>query len=132
MALSDDDNKQAKQLFFEKAQQVNQAELADVIEDGLDKMRTLGGKPPNTLLPFWQDMKLVIQLIRDYASGRYRSVPWRIIAALASAIIYFITPMEAMPDFIPFAGYIDDALVMKLALDLAKEDLNAYRRWQDL
>ncbi len=36
--------------------------------------------------------------------------------AIVSALAYFISPVDAIPDFIPFAGYTDDAGVMATLL----------------
>ena len=43
-------------------------------------------------------------------------VPWPRKAALAATIAYLATPFDLVPDFIPLAGQIDDALIVALAL----------------
>lgn len=43
-------------------------------------------------------------------------VPWPRKAALAATIAYLATPFDLVPDFIPVAGQIDDALIVALAL----------------
>ena len=37
--------------------------------------------------------------------------------ALAAAAVYLLSPVDLIPDFIPFVGYLDDALVAALVLD---------------
>ncbi len=38
--------------------------------------------------------------------------------------------MDAIPDFLPQTGAIDDALVMAVATNLAAEGLERYRTWK--
>jgi uncharacterized membrane protein YkvA (DUF1232 family) len=44
-----------------------------------------------------------------------RIVWWRK-ALLAGVIVYLVTPIDLVPDFIPVAGQLDDAIVVALAL----------------
>jgi uncharacterized membrane protein YkvA (DUF1232 family) len=34
--------------------------------------------------------------------------------------------MDALPDYIPVAGFLDDAVVLKLCLDMVAKDLTKY------
>ncbi len=38
---------------------------------------------------------------------------------IASALVYFVTPMDAIPDFSPIIGYLDDAGVIAKAIETA-------------
>src|SRR5688500_10572310 len=48
------------------------------------------------------------RLIKAYATGQYRNIPWRTILIIAAAIIYFINPIDLLPDLIPALGLTDD------------------------
>ncbi len=43
----------------------------------------------------------------------------KIIAALA--VLYFLSPFDVLPDFIPLAGWIDDLIVVPLAISSASK-----------
>ena len=40
-----------------------------------------------------------------------------------------ISPLDIVPDCIPFAGLIDDALVLAAVFAMSRKDLDAYSAW---
>ena len=44
--------------------------------------------------------------------------------------LYVLTPLDVIPDFIPIAGFIDDAAVIAVVLKLSGGDLARYRAWR--
>ncbi|WP_373713853.1 YkvA family protein [Streptococcus sp.] len=45
-------------------------------------------------------------------------------------MIYFFSPIDALPDFILGAGLLDDAFVLNACLKLIKSDVDDFRSWQ--
>jgi uncharacterized membrane protein YkvA (DUF1232 family) len=72
----------------------------------------------------------MLSLINDYRSKKYGKVPWFTIAAIVSTLLYILNPMDIVPDYIPFVGFVDDATVFSFALKMVSKDLNAYRDWK--
>jgi uncharacterized membrane protein YkvA (DUF1232 family) len=72
----------------------------------------------------------MIRLIRAYYRAEYRDVPWHHFVIIVAAIIYFITSLDVIPDFIPLAGYIDDSFVVGMALRSVRADLDAFMAWE--
>jgi uncharacterized membrane protein YkvA (DUF1232 family) len=98
------------------------------------KSRQSGGLRESLPIKFfglWNDIKTMLAMLMDYISGRYVTLPLKTIIAMIGAILYFVSPIDFIPDFIPFVGYIDDFFVVVLAIDLVRDDLKAYRAWQD-
>ena len=59
-----------------------------------------------------------------------KTPPYKVILAVVSVLIYWIAPVDLIPDFIPGIGYVDDAAVVALALKLIKDDLDTYKEWK--
>jgi uncharacterized membrane protein YkvA (DUF1232 family) len=76
-------------------------------------------------------VELALACLRDVVRGEYR-LPWKTVAALTAALAYFLAPVDAIPDFVPFAGFIDDAAVLGLVFGAAEADLRRYCEWRGL
>jgi len=73
---------------------------------------------------------IMISLIKHYVEGKYTTVPYGTILAIMSALIYVLSPVDIIPDFIPFVGYLDDVAVIGLCLSMVKTDIEAYDKWR--
>jgi len=131
MKLTEEQKRNAKKQFEENIKEVDEHDIEYASKKGNSKINNFGDNPPNSLVKIWKDIKLMINLITDYAKGNYKEVPWNVIASVTGAVVYFISPIDVIPDFIPVAGYLDDAVIIKLALDFARDDLLAYEKWKN-
>ena len=78
-----------------------------------------------TVLGFWPFLpiasrapiysRLIIELVVD------RRVPWARKAILGLAAAYIVSPIDLVPDFVPFVSRVDDVMVTIIALDLFLE-----------
>ncbi|HEL1992292.1 TPA: DUF1232 domain-containing protein [Streptococcus suis] len=72
----------------------------------------------------------LISMVRSYIRRDYNKLPKGTILAIIGALIYFFSPIDALPDFILGAGLLDDAFVLGTCLKLIKSDLSDFRDWQ--
>ena len=69
-------------------------------------------------------------LVNSWCRREYTEVPIGIITAIIGVLVYFVSPIDAIPDFIPGIGLMDDAAVAGGALYLVKNDLDEYMTWR--
>ena len=77
------------------------------------------------------DLILLASLLRDWVTGRYRTVPWGTLLTITGALVYFLMPLDAIPDPIVALGLIDDVAVISRTLKLTRTDLDRYQQWRN-
>lgn len=76
------------------------------------------------------DVPIMCSLVYNYFNKNYTEVPIGSIMAIISALTYFISPVDMIPDAVPGLGYIDDAGVIAACLTLVHSDLAEYQKWR--
>ncbi len=94
-----------------------------------DKLRDLGGDD-SPLAALRRDLPTLIRMAAAWARGDYRHLPWRVIVGVVAALLYFVAPIDAIPDFIPVIGYLDDAAVVAYVLKQFSKELDAFDAWE--
>ena len=92
-----------------------------------EKIDTLSKNLPSIFEAIWNDIKLISSLLQDYWNNKYIDIYWTTIAIISVALAYLIMPLDIVPDVIPIMGYIDDALIIRIALQLISIELDRYR-----
>ncbi len=103
--------------------------LKKLIEDVLKKLKELSNNK-KTSEKLNNYLRLFIRMINAYNSKEYTYVPWKTICLLVAGLIYFIYPIDLIPDFIPVAGIIDDVALMAWIYDSIKEDIDNFLEWE--
>ena len=73
---------------------------------------------------------VLASLIRSYIKKEYFDIPIGSIIAILSALIYFVSSIDLIPDFIPGIGQVDDAVVIAVCLKLVESDVEEYVKWR--
>jgi uncharacterized membrane protein YkvA (DUF1232 family) len=76
------------------------------------------------------DVPVMVSLVRSFIKKEYRDIPIGSIIAILSALIYFVSPFDILPDSIPVLGYIDDAAVIAVCWKLVGSDVEEYVKWR--
>ncbi|KZX60973.1 MULTISPECIES: YkvA family protein [unclassified Alcanivorax] len=76
-------------------------------------------------------LKLLAAMLLDWATGRYRQVPWATLLTITGALVYFLMPLDAIPDPIIGLGLLDDMGVLAKSWQFARQDIESYREWRD-
>ncbi|MBP3853756.1 MAG: DUF1232 domain-containing protein [Erysipelotrichaceae bacterium] len=72
----------------------------------------------------------MISLIRSYRNHEYPQLPLGAIISVFGVLLYFLSPIDVIPDGIPFLGYTDDAALIAVIWKLVSDDVEEYNKWR--
>jgi uncharacterized membrane protein YkvA (DUF1232 family) len=101
--------------------------LHKLVEDAVGKINVI---PRGPFAETWPYLMAMIRLLRDYQRAEYRDVPEQNLQTIIAAILYFVSPFDVIPDWVPVLGHIDDAFVVSLALKSVRSDLDTFMAWE--
>ena len=104
---------------------------ADATEKLVDEAeKRTDGRRAGKLKKVMNELKAMLRLVRAYAKGDYRAVSWESMVLIVAALIYLVSPIDLIPDFLP-AGLADDATVILFVVGLVHEELQDFTDWED-
>jgi len=106
------------------------AESPQKITKLLKKTRKKANNNKVSLATVWNDFQLLIELVKSWSKGQYRSISKKSIVFIIAAILYFISPIDVIPDFLIGFGIIDDAAVISFAIKQLSGEIEKYRIWK--
>jgi uncharacterized membrane protein YkvA (DUF1232 family) len=115
----------AEKYFHESREKVRESDVRDALNKAGSKIEKLANSASEEARRLAKQAKLLYLMLRDSASGKFRA-PWVTVASLTACLLYVISPIDVIPDFIPGLGLIDDALVVALCVSLVRMDLRRY------
>ena len=119
--------------FFKKSQSKASVILSDktkasnTIKDALGK--AVNNK--SDLEGVWTKLVLLFAVSKDYVNGDYTEIPKRSIIAILGGLIYFLSPIDVIPDVVPVLGFIDDIYMLNLVYRQVLKDPEKYKVWKD-
>lgn len=116
----------------------------------IDRAARLAGKPGRIIallaqlavkIKYTNGMSLNIQTLRDqfmvigrmlkaHVNGTYKIRSVRMLVILLAAIIYFINPIDLIPDFLFGIGLADDLAVLTWVYSAAAEEIASFKNWE--
>jgi uncharacterized membrane protein YkvA (DUF1232 family) len=83
------------------------------------------------IMEIWEDLKILIELVRDWMKGEYKDLKRSSIIMVIVALLYLVNPLDIIPDFI-IGGFIDDLAVIAYVIKKISEELNVYKNWKSI
>lgn len=109
---------------------------ANTIYIDKDRLRNLLNKTKEkvegnkTLMEVWDDIKLFIDLIKDWMRGDYKEISRSSMIMIIISLLYLVNPLDIIPDFL-LAGFVDDLAVIAYVIKKISEELDSYKEWKN-
>lgn len=78
-----------------------------------------------------EDLQLLRALSLAWFKGEYRQISSQALLMVVAALLYFITPFDAIPDWLVGVGFVDDLAVLAWVMRTWHGELEAFRAWRD-
>ncbi len=133
MRKSSKPNRWANTRAYRKAQSLVDAllhspqRLLDLLERATKKSES---QPNGSLGKTLESVKVMIRLVTAYAKGDYRAIALDNLALIVAALVYFVMPLDALPDFIAMLGLMDDAALLAWTWGAVKDEVERFLQWE--
>ena len=106
----------------------NSAGLLNLLKNAFEKLK---GMDAGGVFDLIRDKVLTIgKLLKCYASGEYRDIETKNLIIMIAGMIYFISPIDLLPDFLPLLGYADDIALLTFVLQSIGVEIEKFELWQ--
>lgn len=74
-----------------------------------------------------EQLGVLYNYISEIIQGKYKDYSGSSLSLALAAIIYVISPLDILPDLIPFTGYIDDIAIVTWAISKMDKELEKFK-----
>ncbi len=78
----------------------------------------------------WDSLKTCFRMLRAYALGEYRKIPWKTLVAITGSVVYFVMPLDFIPDFLLGFGLTDDVALILWTMKSMNTDIEKFSEWE--
>ena len=102
-------------------------EVAKKSLDKADKDSSLKGMATEGIASVFR----LVRLVKAYAKGDYRDVSTKNVILTVASLLYFVSPLDLIPDAIPFIGFLDDITIIGYVLSMLGEELTKFEAFEN-
>lgn len=77
-----------------------------------------------------EDVQLLQALCMAYWRGEYRAISPKALVSIVAGLVYFVSPIDAIPDWLLGVGMLDDIAVLTWVMKNLSDELDAFRAWR--
>ncbi|MFC6997123.1 YkvA family protein [Rufibacter roseus] len=75
-------------------------------------------------------LSILSRLIKAAISKEYTGIPTSTLVMGIAVIIYFLSPIDLVPDWLPVIGLLDDAALLAWFMTSIKEEMDKFQEWE--
>ena len=117
---------------FERIKRKAETYLNDSVKatELLRKAGEKAAKRKGALEGVWHDLLDLFRLLRAWIKGEYQGVSWQTMLLVTTSILYFVIPLDVVPDFIAMFGFLDDVAIISFVLRQVRNELDEFLDWE--
>ena len=105
--------------------------ILELLREALTKAKDVAGNENKGVgQVLLEKVTILSRMVKAYFTGEYKIIPWGSIVKIIAVLIYFISPIDVIPDILPFIGLTDDLALTMWLFSSLKEDLKNFEVWE--
>lgn len=119
----------AKLLYARSAEQIagNDGKLKKLLHQAGDKIKQVGDNPK--VAAALEPLMVFKRMVIAHRAGMYR-VSNKTLGLIVLGLVYFVMPMDIIPDFLPLLGFADDLSVIIAIYNSVKHEIEDFLTWE--
>ena len=101
-----------------------------ILNETADKLASKDSKD-NKFKQLFDVASTLVRLVRNYISGDYREIATGTIILGFAVLLYVLSPIDLVPDFIPVLGFLDDLSLISWFLGKFQNEITKFREWEN-
>ncbi|MDD2055889.1 YkvA family protein [Pseudomonas sp. GD03860] len=77
-----------------------------------------------------EDVRLMQALCLAWWRGEYRAISPKALITVVAGLLYFVSPLDAIPDWLLGVGFLDDIAVLAWVMKAVSDELAAFNAWR--
>jgi uncharacterized membrane protein YkvA (DUF1232 family) len=119
----------AKLLYLEKANDIagEDSKLQKLLKNVGERLNAVSQNPKvQTAL---EPIMIFKRMIQAHRSGKFK-VSSKTLGLIVLGLVYFVTPIDIIPDFMPILGFTDDLSVILAVFNSVKHEVEDFLNWE--
>lgn len=104
-------------------------QVVTILNEVADKLADEGSKT-NKFQQLFDVARTLVRLVRSYVSGEYRDIPTSTLVSGLAVLLYVLSPIDLIPDFIPVVGFLDDLSLVSWFVGKFQGEITRFREWE--
>jgi uncharacterized membrane protein YkvA (DUF1232 family) len=97
----------------------------------LDKVMKKAQSKPNGQDEGWRsDLTTLWRMTKAYTKGEYKHIPYQTVLLIVATLVYFLMPMDFLPDVLVGIGLFDDVALIGWTIAAIQSDINHFRTYE--
>ncbi len=103
--------------------------IITVLNEAADKLADEKSKS-NKFKQLFEIALTLVRLVRRYANGEYQQIQTSTIISGLAVLLYVLSPIDLIPDFIPVLGFLDDLSLVSWFIGKFHGEITRFREWE--
>lgn len=119
----------AKSLFGKQVEAIIRQEqkLVELVQNVLAKLAKVATNPK--VQKFIQPIQIFIRMIKAHFRGEHK-IGFSTLGLIVLALVYFLSPIDLIPDFLGVIGFADDLSVVLAVYAKVKDEVEQFLEWE--